>query len=335
MEIGLISIILPVYNAEKYLRETIQSVMNQTYSKFEIIAVNDGSQDSSLEILKQFSDERIRIVDKENTGVSDSRNIAIDMSNGEFVCFLDADDYFSPHYLQRMYETAMENHADMVVCNYMPFRGVPVFAERKTEAISIKKIGALVQAGVLTSTWTKLVKTSILREYEIRFDQSMTFGEDLFFCWKAYLASESVWMLDEKLYGYRMTGSGATSKYHSELYEKYKAAFTDLKNFGKTINKNNEREMDMFFTTRIPSFLLMTVRGEGTLRQKQKRLLQILNDNTIRSVFEEWDLFTNEIDPAQIDFYSKCKNRKTHLLLLDGYKRNIVMWMKNKVKGLL
>lgn len=335
MEIGLISIILPVYNAEKHLRETIESVMNQTYSKFEIIAVNDGSQDSSLEILKQFSDERIRIVDKENTGVSDSRNIAIDLSNGEFVCFLDADDYFSPYYLQRMHETALANHADMVVCNYMPFRGVPIFEERKTEAVPIKKIDTLVQAGVLTSTWTKLVKTSILRKYGIRFDRSMTFGEDLFFCWKAYLASESVWMLDEKLYGYRMTGSGATSKFHPALYEKYKDAFTDLKTFGKETNKNNEHEMDVFFTTRIPSFLLMTVRGEGTLLQKRKRLLQILNDNTIQSVFEEWDLFISEIDPTQIEFYSKCKNGKVHLLLLDGYKRNIVMWLKNKVKGLL
>ncbi|MFR8238239.1 MAG: glycosyltransferase family 2 protein [Dorea sp.] len=69
---GLISIILPVYNAEKYLKETIQSVLNQTYINYEIIAVNDGSKDSSFEILQQFTDHRIQIINKENTGVSDT-----------------------------------------------------------------------------------------------------------------------------------------------------------------------------------------------------------------------------------------------------------------------
>ena len=93
MKNELISVVIPVFNAEKYLRETVQSVLNQTYSNFELIAVNDGSTDRSLEILQQITDDRIRIIDKENTGVSDTRNVAIKAARGEYICFLDADDY--------------------------------------------------------------------------------------------------------------------------------------------------------------------------------------------------------------------------------------------------
>ena len=88
----MISIILPIYNAEKYLHETIQSVLNQTYTNFELIAVNDGSTDGSMDVLQRIADDRLRIIDKKNTGVSDTRNMAIKAARGEYICFLDADD---------------------------------------------------------------------------------------------------------------------------------------------------------------------------------------------------------------------------------------------------
>ena len=335
MEDGLISIVIPIYNAEKYLHQTIQSVLNQTYTNFEILAVNDGSKDHSLEILQQFTDSRIRIIDKANTGVSDTRNTAIKAANGEFVCFLDADDYLSPVYLQRMHETAKENYADMVVCNYTPFRGTPSFDRKKAIAVPVQSTETLIQTGVLTSAWTKLIKTSTLSKYNILFDKNMTFGEDLFFCWKAILASENIWMIDEKLYGYRMTDSGATSKFHEELYEKYKAAFADLKQFGKAVKKDDEYAMDMFFATRMPSFILMTVREKCSLTQKKNRLLRILNDDTIQMVYKKWDLFTKKIQPDQIVLYEKCRKKNVTSLLIYGYKRKIVMSLKNKIKGLL
>lgn len=335
MENGLVSVIVPVYNAEKHLADAIQSVLDQTYSNFELIAVNDGSTDRSLEILQQFADQRVRIINKENTGVSDTRNVAIKAATGEFVCFLDADDYYSPCYIQRMYETAIANDADMVVCNYVPFRGKPYFSEEKSTAVSVQSTETLVQAGVLTSAWTKLIKTSTLSKLNIFFERNMSFGEDLFFCWKAFLASENVWMINEKLYGYRMTDSGATSKYHPELYEKYKAAFTDLKAFGKTVNKDDEYAMDVFFATRMPSFVLMTVREKCSLVQKRNRLLHILDDNTIQSIYKNWNLFVTRINVDQIAFYEKCRKKQIFSLLLYGYKRNTITLLKNKIKGLL
>ena len=120
-----------------------------------------------------------------------------------------------------------------------------------------------------------------MSRYHIQFDKDMTFGEDLFFCWKALLASNNVWFIDEKLYGYRMTASGATSKYHPKLYEKYKAAFSELKEFGRTVGKDDEYAMDVFFTTRMPSFIKMTVKEKSGFFKKIRRLRKILGDEII------------------------------------------------------
>lgn len=333
---GMISIVLPVYNAEKYLSDTIHSVLNQTYQNFEIIAVNDGSKDHSLEILKQIDDSRLRIIDKENTGVSDTRNVALEAVEGEYVCFLDADDCLAPQFLQRLQDVATEKQADMVVCNYMPFRGTPVFDDKRADMVSVQSTEILVRAGVLTSACTKLIRTSILRRYPIQFAKDMTFGEDLFFCWKAFLVSENVWFIDEKLYGYRMTGSGATSKFHPNLYEKYRAAFLELKSFGKMVGKEDDYAMDVFFTTRMPSFLMMITREKSSVLQKRKQLAQILSDVTIVKTLNDWERFTTNINRGQVSFYSKCKNKKVNALLRQGYLTQIRGWMsrmKSKVLG--
>lgn len=119
----MVSIIMPVYNAQRYLRETVESVMAQTFQEFEVLAVNDGSTDESLKILQEYAeqDERIRIIDKENSGVSDTRNVGIAQAKGEYLAFLDADDLLSPEYLAVMADAAQRTGADMLVCNYVPF----------------------------------------------------------------------------------------------------------------------------------------------------------------------------------------------------------------------
>lgn len=99
----LVSIIIPCYNAEKYIIETIRSLINQTYSNWELIIVNDGSTDNSLAIIKEFAekDKRISFIDKSNSGVSDSRNKGLEKSKGDFIAFLDADDIWKPEYLEK------------------------------------------------------------------------------------------------------------------------------------------------------------------------------------------------------------------------------------------
>ena len=108
----LVSIIIPCYNAEKYIAETIQSVINQTYKNWELIVVNDGSTDNSPDIIKEFvaNDNRIAFIDKPNSGVSDSRNKGLAKAKGAYIAFLDADDVWNFQYLEKQIENLQANH---------------------------------------------------------------------------------------------------------------------------------------------------------------------------------------------------------------------------------
>ena len=112
----LVSVIIPVYNAERYLNECIQSVLNNTYSNFELLCIDDGSTDKSLEILKKFAclDSRIKIITKKNGGVSSARNIGLHNCHGDYVMFLDADDYLTQDCIETLIDELKKNNADIV-----------------------------------------------------------------------------------------------------------------------------------------------------------------------------------------------------------------------------
>src|SRR5690554_1294971 len=105
----LMSIVIPCYNGERFIRETINSVINQSYSNFELIILNDGSTDKSLEIIESIKDNRIQVINKTNSGVSDTRNKGLQISKGSFILFLDADDIIEPKFLETAILVLSEN----------------------------------------------------------------------------------------------------------------------------------------------------------------------------------------------------------------------------------
>lgn len=115
----LISVIIPCYNTEKYLSKCIESVLNQTYSNLEIILINDGSTDNSLAIMQKYAKEnkKISIIDQQNKGVAYSRNLGISAANGEYVIFVDSDDFVSKYYCEALYNAIQENKADIAMCH--------------------------------------------------------------------------------------------------------------------------------------------------------------------------------------------------------------------------
>ncbi|MDO5311667.1 MAG: glycosyltransferase family 2 protein, partial [Clostridia bacterium] len=123
----LISVIIPVYKVEDYLPACVESVLSQTYSNTEIILVDDGSPDNCPRMCTAFaeSDSRIRVIHKENGGLSSARNAGIDAARGEFLAFLDSDDLWSPWFLERLYRAITETNADFAVCLFRRFQGKP------------------------------------------------------------------------------------------------------------------------------------------------------------------------------------------------------------------
>jgi glycosyltransferase involved in cell wall biosynthesis len=127
-----VSIIVPVYNAEKHLKECLDSIINQTLKEIQIIIINDGSTDNSKEIILHYvrQDNRITFIDSENEGVSAARNKGIEKSAGRYLGFVDADDYITPGMYQRLFEIAEENKSSMVICNAVHEDGKRGYSKR-------------------------------------------------------------------------------------------------------------------------------------------------------------------------------------------------------------
>lgn len=165
---ALISIIVPVYNVEKYLHRCVDSLRNQTYTSLEIILVDDGSTDSCPKICDEFAklDDRIEVIHKENGGLSDARNVAIDICKGKYLLFVDSDDFIAHNTVELLYETLTKNKCDISTCGYINHYETvsPLGVEGNTELILDTEEALenmLYQKDVTTSAWGKLYKREL------------------------------------------------------------------------------------------------------------------------------------------------------------------------------
>lgn len=208
-----ISVIVPVYNVESYLRKCLDSIVNQTLRELEIICVNDGSTDRSLEILQEYAtkDTRIKIVDKANGGSSSARNAGLDIATGMYISFVDSDDWIE----KETYELALKNieNADIVIFGTNVV-GTAMMDRRAAdeEYYSLKYKGLLdltdeIRQETHVSAWNKLYRKSIIDEYGLRFPLGMLY-EDYSFYWRYILIAKTVYFEPTKLYNYlRREGS--------------------------------------------------------------------------------------------------------------------------------
>lgn len=140
-----ISCIVPVYNVEKYLRRCVDSILNQTFTDFELILVDDGSLDNSPAICDEYAvkDSRIKVIHKVNGGVSSARNVGLDVAKGEWICFVDSDDLIEADYMQKMYEAAINNNSDFIMCGIQQIAGYETLKnnyKKKIKKIQFVKI---------------------------------------------------------------------------------------------------------------------------------------------------------------------------------------------------
>ena len=205
-----ISVIVPVYNAEKYLEKCISSIANQTMKDIEIIAINDGSTDNSLNILESLSMRykgRLRVISKENGGAGSARNIGIENANGEFIKFVDADDYLKLDILERMYNIAKENHVSLVRGNYQTILG-PIKMEDKCSFSNVKGnqiIDVKANKDYIVSETPGIGNKLISRDLigNLRFPER-TKWEDLAIMPVIVASSERLFHMDEDVYNYRV-----------------------------------------------------------------------------------------------------------------------------------
>lgn len=239
----LISIVIPIYNAEKYLEECLNSIKNQTYKNFEVIMVNDGSKDDSETICMNFlrSDSRFRYLKKENGGVSSARNVGLDNVEGDYITFIDADDWVDENYLDLLITTVKKNHSDIVVSSYKQFNNIDVFYLRaytiqEKYLLNFEKMNRddfltifpkLMSANVcFNNAVAKLFRKELVNN--LRFDTSIKYGEDLDFYFRLYLNVDSISYVDEPTYVYRMHGDSTTSNFNQEHAEQELSIFKQM-----------------------------------------------------------------------------------------------------------
>ena len=216
MKNELISIIVPIYNVEKYLRECLDSIIGQTYEHFECLLINDGSPDNSADICREYvaKDARFRYFEKENGGVASARNLGIKRSEGAYITFIDSDDWVDSDYLEVLHNSLLEEDADISVSTYKRFhmedncwyfhsfqRGYEKRVFTNQELIEeFTKLNEYDASYRFVSG--KLVRKTVL--HNILFNEMTTFGEDMEFWMKLYLISNKVVYVNRDSYIYRI-----------------------------------------------------------------------------------------------------------------------------------
>ena len=210
----MVSIIVPIYNAEQYLRRCVDSILNQEYTDFELLLVNDGSTDASGDICEEYGDQdpRVIVIQKENTGVSDSRNRALDRARGKYLQFLDSDDWITPDATRLFVRAAEEYGCDMVISDF--YR---VVGERLSPKGDIEEEGVLTREefaahmmenpadyyyGVL---WNKLYRRDLVNRFGIRMDAEISWCEDFMFNLEYVRYAETFYALRTPVYYYVKT----------------------------------------------------------------------------------------------------------------------------------
>lgn len=211
---SLVSVLIPVYNASAYLKQCLDSVVNQSYSHLQIVIIDDGSTDDSFVLCQEYanSDSRIELYHQVNQGVAFTRNNLLDKVKGEYVLFVDSDDWIELNMVEFLVKNAQNNRADILSCGCVPAGGVSVDMSVTKETWNKEKVVKEFLRHVIISgaLWNKLMRTSIIKD--IRFDIRVSYGEDALFCWRILQRVDRVIITDAQLYNHRVIeGSLSTS----------------------------------------------------------------------------------------------------------------------------
>jgi len=297
-----VSIIIPVYNAEKYLRECLDSVVNQTLADIEIICVNDGSTDGSPAILREYAakDARLRLIDQVNTGPSAARNRGLDLARGEYIQFVDADDRVDTTLCEKTYTLAMTEGSDVVVFNFARF----THTISKDRAENFKSLPSVKNDTIwLLKTFggapTKLISKNIYTKYNIRFPTDIKLTEDELAHWQAACSARSFSVVDETLYFYRRASNSLCHRVGYPLSATWFAVYFLIRPFLE--QKKVEPEISRFFVSRsFLNFYCTYLRTRKADREKAKAivrsfLLEYDSPHFIKETIRELSLSLNSV----------------------------------------
>lgn len=340
-----VSIIVPVYNVENYIERCLNSLVNQTFKDIEVITINDGSTDKSLELLNKYEKEDIRVsvIDLGDEGVSYCRNLGIEKANGKYIMFVDSDDWIDSSMVEVMYKKAEENNLDLVMCSYIrEFKdhskekifNLPqeiIYKEDKVKNELLRKLVGPIKEELsnpemldaLGTVWGKLYRADILKENKIKFVDLKKIGsaEDTLFNIFTFNYLKKVMFLNKSMYHYwRDNPKSVTSQYNPKLKEQRKVFFKYISDF---IKENN---FEQVFEEALNNRICTSVLGLGLIEcsknnkisriNKIKNIKIIINEEYIRNAYKNLELKYFSIHWRIFYFFIKNKMSFCSYLML-------------------
>ncbi len=281
----LISVIIPVYNVEPYLRECLDSVLNQTLRDIEIICINDCSTDGSLAVLNDYAskDERIKVIDKRiNEGLSQTRNVGIAAASGKYMLFVDSDDFVDLNLCRKALDCAETNQAELVIYDFVPFRNAEELNANRKRVSTVATLDASDRASFLkiyAFAWTKMIRSDLVHLLNLKFPVGLTY-EDTPVHWQLVTLAKKIAIMPERLCFYRQRSSSISYRTDWTLADKIDI-YDSIRHFLVSHNLY-ESYRDVFLQSQLEVFSLTY----ETIDESHKNRLMALIQNRLRN--EHW-----------------------------------------------
>lgn len=307
-----ISVVVPVYKVRDRIIRTLESLKAQTFKDFEVLFVDDGSPDDSSDFADNYlkdSDVAYKIIKKKNGGVSSARNLGIEEAKGEYIMFLDSDDYIGKNMLKGFYDKILEGNFDVLYCAY-------VFEESNEKEITnnMKDLNygevsgkeaalGLIYGTTYTHIMANLFKRSLLINNNIRFDEKRKFAEDISFMVKAYASSERVYCINKIYAHYVKWGESAMNNINLNYKDVY---YSNVETLQYIKEKFNDKALEKaMVTSRIPAAIVNIFIGFATKKELHDDMYEFINDETVRKDLRRYKMYKLEKDRLKYLILSK------------------------------
>lgn len=317
----LISVIIPIYNVEKFLPKCLDSVLAQSYTNFELILIDDGSSDNCGAICDEYSrnDKRIKVIHQSNKGVAKARQTGLDFASGTYVIQFDSDDWVDPNCLDELYKFARKSDADMTLCDlYINSKNRQEYSKQGYVNINAKLLlDDLINQRLHGSLTNKLIKTSCIKNFNIRIPEELILSEDLYFCCALLRQNISVSYLPKAFYHYQINENSLTNSCSVKAFESKKILIEEIGKILPSAKYNDFFALkktaiwDAFFSKAFYSIPLTYPEIHPILKQQKYHWKNPLG-GCIALAIKGYPRFAYKLYMINIQILESLKNIKSH-----------------------
>jgi glycosyltransferase involved in cell wall biosynthesis len=292
----IISIIIPVYNAEKYILRCLDSIQNQTFLDYEVILINDGSIDNSREILESYIGNKANwtLINKANEGTSHTRNLGLIKAKGSYVCFIDIDDFIEEKYLEKLYNSIAQNKCELACCGYIDHSSHGVinlnnYSEKSSNIIDVKEFTSLMFSNIGGVLWDKIFDANIIRSNNLKMNHEIYYFEDSLFILDYLKHTKNIFIIGDCLYNYnRINETSFTNKIDWTW-------IVNIVNFNNAINAKlidigcNKNQCSAINKKNVTNFIIVIFQSEKlkyvNFKEKKFIISQIISNKFLKKNF--------------------------------------------------